>query len=126
MMPNALAFEVTKRGPDAHGSVWIDIGVLVDGEPFGQVFVADVEGLDSECPVAWRHFSFDPDQYAEAVEGLPAYEEEPADERERREGKEICATADFLSCEYIQLLSGPPYCMRMGLRYRAATGIIAG
>ena len=120
MKRNELAFDVMKRGPDKHGSVWIDIGVRIDGEPFGPVFVADVfafakscqsagemdlftcgcgismcagiyEGIrvthsessiewrcpdpladvedsDAEYPTAWRHFSFDPELYAEAVE----------------------------------------------------------
>lgn len=121
MKLNELAFEVGKRGPDEHGRVWLDIGVLIDGEPFGRDFVSDVfafakscqsagemdlftcgcgismcagiyEGIrvshtestvewqcpdpladdqesDAEYPTAWRRFSFDPDRYAEAVEG---------------------------------------------------------
>lgn len=120
MKSNRLSFEVMKRGPDGHGSVWLCIVVKIDGEPYGQAFVADVfafakscqsagemdlftcgcgisgcagifEGVrvthteaviewqcpdpladdqdsDEEYPVAWRYFSFDPDQYAEAVE----------------------------------------------------------
>lgn len=120
MKRNELSFEVSKRGPDKHGNVWLNIRVRIDGEPFGQVFVADVfafakscqlageldlftcgcgiagcagifEGIrvshsessivwqcpdpladvedsESEYPIAWRHFSFDADRYAEAVE----------------------------------------------------------
>lgn len=119
MKRNQLTFEVSKREADKYGNVWLNIGVRIDGEPYGQDFAVDVfafakscqsagemdlftcgcgmsmcagifEGVrvthaeaaiewqcpdpladdqesDGEYPVAWRSFSFDPDQYAEAV-----------------------------------------------------------
>lgn len=33
---NVLGFDVSKREPDKHGNIGIDIVVLIDGEPFGE------------------------------------------------------------------------------------------